>query len=281
MQEIWKRIENWLRVNAPSILAHLPEGASDADLSAAESRLSVQLPDDFRESYRLHNGSGAVWLFGFESYGLDDIAGTWECQQIPPRAGHEEEPVAAHGPIREEECNAMWIPVGGNQCGDHLMLDLAPAQGGTMGQLFWWDHEDWTAEILANGWRDFLTRFATDLESGRYYAYDSENSRGLAWVTLPDEEFVLTYRLVLIEIGPRRIEVLRAVHQIFNIPLAEAKALLSSGRPVLGIIRRYERPQYQARFDALGATVEFEPAQRSTHAQGIRRLDQGRPNAAE
>lgn len=65
MQDLWNRLETWLNANAPHILATLQSGATEEEIKQAESFLSVQFPDDFKASYRIHNGQK-----NYPSYGL-------------------------------------------------------------------------------------------------------------------------------------------------------------------------------------------------------------------
>jgi cell wall assembly regulator SMI1 len=55
MQEIWLRIEAWLRTNDPEHLDILASGASDVQISELEALLSIQLPEDIKSSYLIHN----------------------------------------------------------------------------------------------------------------------------------------------------------------------------------------------------------------------------------
>ena len=56
METIWNRIETWLVANAPEILNNLQPGATDEAIKQAEIFLGIELPEDVKASYRLHNG---------------------------------------------------------------------------------------------------------------------------------------------------------------------------------------------------------------------------------
>jgi cell wall assembly regulator SMI1 len=64
MRETWARIETWLEINAPSVLQVLQPGASNAQIQELEEFLRVQLPEDVKSSYRIHNGQSG------DSYGF-------------------------------------------------------------------------------------------------------------------------------------------------------------------------------------------------------------------
>jgi len=46
MQEIWDRIEAWLRTHAVDVMNELAEGASEEDIQHAENELGYHFPDD-------------------------------------------------------------------------------------------------------------------------------------------------------------------------------------------------------------------------------------------
>jgi len=56
MGRIWERIEAWLKINAPEILNRLEPGASQAEIENTAAILGVEFPEDFKASYRIHNG---------------------------------------------------------------------------------------------------------------------------------------------------------------------------------------------------------------------------------
>ena len=56
MQLIWTRIENWLADNAPEILENLNPGATEEEIKRTEEFLGVSFPEDFKDSYLIHNG---------------------------------------------------------------------------------------------------------------------------------------------------------------------------------------------------------------------------------
>jgi cell wall assembly regulator SMI1 len=59
MREIWDMIEGWLALNTPWIQASLAPGATQDEIQTAEASLGLALPEDVRQSYRLHNGQKA------------------------------------------------------------------------------------------------------------------------------------------------------------------------------------------------------------------------------
>ncbi|HVE57959.1 MAG TPA: SMI1/KNR4 family protein [Pyrinomonadaceae bacterium] len=79
MREIWNRIERWLEVNASETLSVLGSGASEIELQEIETLLEIKLPDDFKASYRIHNGLKESLLFIDSRYflSLEQIKADW------------------------------------------------------------------------------------------------------------------------------------------------------------------------------------------------------------
>jgi cell wall assembly regulator SMI1 len=71
------------------------------------------------------------------------------------------------GPIRVRWWDLGWVPIADDRSGNYLCLDLDPSQGGSTGQLIDWDHERGPTKVIATGLREYLGRFAADLEAGR------------------------------------------------------------------------------------------------------------------
>jgi cell wall assembly regulator SMI1 len=93
IERTWSRIEAWMATHAAEALDALRPGVSETTLSAAEERLTVELPQSLRRSLRRHDGQEWRWpsLIGFgilmplekmvvtgrqnERWGVDEIAG--------------------------------------------------------------------------------------------------------------------------------------------------------------------------------------------------------------
>ncbi|SDJ13814.1 hypothetical protein [Nonomuraea jiangxiensis] len=66
----WRRIERWLRENAPRTYRTLGAPGKARTIAVAESQMGVDFPDDLRASLLRHNGSHGAWAFGF-GFGFD------------------------------------------------------------------------------------------------------------------------------------------------------------------------------------------------------------------
>lgn len=188
MQDVWKRIEAWLAVNAAELLATLRPGATEAEIQEVEDFLGVALPEDLKSFYQVHDGQW-VWQdkadFQPKDYALYNmhkflsLARVQEEWQIWVDV-HEDLPLEYKWVTLESgetiaAWSDKWIPLTSDGCGDAFFLDLsAILMGGNVGQII--DYEDcigFADEIVAPSFRVWLETFATDLEAGHYW-YDSE-----------------------------------------------------------------------------------------------------------
>lgn len=173
MRQTWARIEAVLRATAPDQLAALAPGATAEVIQAAETSLGVALPPDVRESYTVHNGSGAVDVLSSELYGLiavplhslDELVREWQLWQEWGRGGNDRH-TSPQGPVKADRYNPRWLPVTWDGGSVNLCIDLDPAPGGVHGQLIYLDHLD-PQRVADDGWRVFLERYAEQLELGR------------------------------------------------------------------------------------------------------------------
>ena len=177
MMEIWNRIIAWFTANIPAGQFSFSEGASEEELSTAEARMRVRLPDDVRESYLLHNGTDNGPFFECYSLAsLGEIIADWtlaesvlEQVELGLDENARTNPI---GPIKDITWNLLWIPIM-EANGDHVMIDLDPAPGGKIGQVIKRSHEVGPLRVLANSFREFLSNYADDLEAERY-RYDED-----------------------------------------------------------------------------------------------------------
>lgn len=177
MREVWQRIEAALRATAPDLVAQMPDGASAVAIAALEARLGLALPDEVRELYALHDGSGGAEILPQWNYGrvngvsllpLNRVVSEREIWiELLDGGDFEGSEATPDGPIKQDWWNRRWVPVTSNGGGDHLCIDLDPAPGGTVGQVIDFSHESGPKSVVASGLRAFLAAYADDLESGR------------------------------------------------------------------------------------------------------------------
>ena len=174
MDQNWDRIEQWLEENAAETLDMLAPGAEEDEIVDAEEALGLSFPDDLRQSYLRHNGEGddEVYLAqGWILMSLDAVVDNYKMLQklyedgvFDPNDGLPE------GPVKPVWWSPKWIPVAENGGGDYLMIDLDPAEGGKVGQVVEYWHNDDLRTVMAPSFAAFMAKMADDLEAGKYSA---------------------------------------------------------------------------------------------------------------
>lgn len=178
--ESWGRIKAWYAENAHDLTDSLAAGASEAAIEQFERAIGARLPDDFKESLRVHDGDG-WWVpnRNGELLSLDGILGQWrmysDWQAKGEYATDDWRADDVRGPIKPVFWNKKRIYVTDNS-GDHLTLDLDPPPGGRYGQVLHHSHEVGPTEVVASGWGEFLRVLVDDLESGKYVYLEREGS---------------------------------------------------------------------------------------------------------
>ncbi len=171
MREIWNRLEAWLEKNAPEVLETLEPGASLGEIKETERYLSIDFPDDARESFRIHNGQSDYDLHGLmlgrELLSLGRMREEWMIwksvlEEKAASDGKHEAGVWMHWG------DARWIPVTSNCAGDNDCIDLNPAPGGVPGQIISVWHEMPQRPLLAVSFRAWFEEYVARLECGKY-----------------------------------------------------------------------------------------------------------------
>lgn len=182
MKDIWQRIESQFRRQAPDELWRLTRPASQEEIEAFENLVGRPLPEDFRASYAIHNGvRGRVVPYGPDLDWLDflldletitsDLETMRDLLEGGDFDGAESTPI---GPVKPDWWNLGWIPFVGEGTGNYYCIDLDPAEGGNIGQVFDFDHERGPTKVLLPSFRAYLERYVSELESG-VIRFDAEN----------------------------------------------------------------------------------------------------------
>ncbi|MDF5758515.1 SMI1/KNR4 family protein [Spongiactinospora sp. TRM90649] len=120
----WRRIEGWLRENAPKTYRTLRKPASPRLVAAAEARMGVRFPDDLRASLLRHNGAAEPFgagfgLLGGTALGARDILRKWRVN-CAVFAGQ-----GTPGDPRGGWWDGRHIPVASHENGDLVIVDSA------------------------------------------------------------------------------------------------------------------------------------------------------------
>ncbi len=169
--ESWKRIEAWYAENAHELSASLAPGASETAMNQFEGEIGASLPDDFKESVRVHNGGWWVpWRHG-DLLSLDAILKEWRMYSEWQAAGEWPTPDDvvrdSNLQIKPVFWNKRRIFITANS-GNHLTLDLDPPAEDLYGQIIKHSREEGPIVVVARGWGEFLMMLVSDLEAGKY-----------------------------------------------------------------------------------------------------------------
>jgi cell wall assembly regulator SMI1 len=177
MERIWLRLEAWLRQNAPDVYSTLQPGATEDELQTVESDLGVRLPRPVKDFYRIHNGqwtdkygfTARKFLYGWEVPPLKRAVQQWKLWKDVLENGDFD---GIHSQpdkgVRNDWWNVKWIPITQNSSGDHICLDLAPEKEGSVGQMITMWHDAPERKVVAQGFKEWVERFAGGLEQGLY-----------------------------------------------------------------------------------------------------------------
>lgn len=160
VKQVWQEIEKEIRRLEPEYAdqpSFLPP-AQEKEVLDVERRLNVRLPDDYRASLQMHEGTAPfVWLWDAVSIAplnvcLKDRATFLEEATHPSMQNVK---LKAIGPVAEKLFDTLWLPVASDN-GVPICLDLHPNPGGNVGQMIYVDWEDGTVRVIANSFLEFL-----------------------------------------------------------------------------------------------------------------------------
>ncbi|GAA1883981.1 SMI1/KNR4 family protein [Actinomadura bangladeshensis] len=192
--EAWARIEAGLGRVLPASLRQLNARATVQEIDAVEAALALRLPQDFRASLRIHNGtdpgpalpppepSPVPLTCLCDTSGIIEATRMWRDNHHPepdwddPRAwayAVDTKTLSLNGPVRPIIGSPGALVVGDMNGDVQWLLDFDPAPGGTPGQVVRVDVECTSWDVLAPSWTQLLIRYAEELE---LYAADPGNS---------------------------------------------------------------------------------------------------------
>lgn len=176
MDKLFERIINKLREIYPDIDDELNEGAEDCDIKNAEDKLGVQLPQDFIDFYKIHNGldTDTGIFYGWAFLSLEDIVSEWENwkELVDSKTfdGIFSEPDDG---IKNDWYNLRWIPIGTDGGGNCICIDFDPDKNGLQGQVIEMWHESAERILNTSSFKHFIEKYVKDLEEDNL-VYDED-----------------------------------------------------------------------------------------------------------
>lgn len=181
MQTIFDRIHTQfarLKENYQSdIDLSFNDGATDDDFAKLEQVLGFELPNDFKEIYRIHNGQKGdnIKFICFDNWHcIQEIINDYEMWVELYEAGDFLEDGKDMGCQPDDGVksdfwfNSKWIPISSDIGGDGFMIDTDPTPDGVVGQVIRMWHDDELRRLIAPSLTAVFEQFATDLENDKY-----------------------------------------------------------------------------------------------------------------
>jgi cell wall assembly regulator SMI1 len=203
----WDRIEAWLKINLPEVIADLNPPASEDAINQAQTELGVTLPDSFKALYRIHDGQrqnshGA--FFGHWFMSLEQLMmryADWKGIVIhdPVAALGADLPMTStpEGAIQLRYADIAWIPFTEAGASENFGLDFDPGEYGRAGQVIIFGRDVRNKVVLAPDLPSFLGWVADELERGRARVYESLGMRLFAHADLCDHNLEDGFRKLL------------------------------------------------------------------------------------
>ena len=194
-QRLQKAIQK-IQKQHPDAILQLNEGASEADFSALEAAVWLQLPDDIKEVYRVCNGQSedSAFLFaGQEWLSLARIGEEWSVWKGLYDSGdfpNEEEGQSApdDAAVRSLWWSPKWLPFTHDGAGNHLCWDFDPSDEGNAGQVIHYYHDDALIELKAASFTEWLEEYVEAVEESDFVFAPDHNAIIDAEILFAEEE---------------------------------------------------------------------------------------------
>jgi cell wall assembly regulator SMI1 len=176
---IWQKLEQWMLANAPELHITFQAGASDREIAKLEQHLDVTLPEDYKAFLRLCDGQSeeiAVGFYDGELLSAKSVKFQWDTwkelldgdawmELLDDNVFVRSKSQPDQG-VRDDWWNPRWIPFTHDGGGNHLCLDLEPAEGGTVGQIITMWHDSGERELKFPSFTAWLESVLNGIEAG-------------------------------------------------------------------------------------------------------------------
>ena len=179
MNKEFERFKQWLSLNYSDGLIDLNPPATDYEIEELTKILGVELPNDFLDVLRIHNGQKgeSAWLFDSQEFlsthRIIDEFNTWKNLLNTQLQGKSSTPDEG---VKNDWWNTNWIPFTSDGCGDNYCLDLSPTNTGTKGQIITLWYESSEREIVAPSFSLWFEEYVEQLYSGELIYSEEYNS---------------------------------------------------------------------------------------------------------
>jgi cell wall assembly regulator SMI1 len=179
----WAVIHDWLHRHHPTMLKLLHGPADEAAFGQLEQRVGRTFPEDFKASYRIHNGSDdmAGILIGLPLMSLEEVGENWQ-GWADIGADFDDD---LNDSVYSDPAGAVkllyacegWVPfVGGSQ--HYVALDFTPGPTGTVGQVINSGRDDEIRHVIAPNVTAFFLFVARQYVLGKVSLSQNEDDPG-------------------------------------------------------------------------------------------------------
>ncbi len=184
VREAWKRVEAWLAREHPSGSQILAPGASVVQVQQLAADFGKVLPEDLQSLFVVHNGNDPSfeldWFVHscaydcgggrFKLLSIDEAIAEWRLRNDSLKISDEENAslAGAAAGVKPVYWNRTgWLPLALGDDADCFFVDLDPADGGTVGQVFAWYKADGAARVVASSVGAWLSLLADGMDQER------------------------------------------------------------------------------------------------------------------
>jgi len=158
IKEQWQRYETWLGEHFDQGLKNLNPGVTEGHLTILERTLNNELPSDYRDWLKIHNGQRADstgLLYGNELLQVYRLLEEWFSMKKSLVAGEFSRPAESDpkGAIKPEWWNLNWLPV-----------------------IINFEHATARRQVLANSFKDYISAYLDEIEVEKYTYSESKNA---------------------------------------------------------------------------------------------------------
>jgi cell wall assembly regulator SMI1 len=174
MTDIWNNLLSAAQKAKPSIVIKLKDAGTIENIHSLELLIGKKIPQDFIDAYLIADGSaeGSVRLFnGLSLLSIAEIVQLWQAMKEIKASGAfikdgKEILADADSAIKSDWWNEGWLPITDNMSGDYTVLDLAPTEEGTYGQVFQYWHDSSYRTLEASSFKNWMIRAIENIEKG-------------------------------------------------------------------------------------------------------------------
>jgi len=198
MRQQWDKLEKFMAEKTPNVFDVLNDGIEAHHWKELEEKIGINLPQDFKDFYAIHNGLShyeAPFFFSFGFLTQEHVIGEWEGwveflgEHTPEELVEDfDSETTSEMPehVKAIYANKKWIPFAHDWGGNHIGLDLDPNPKGSVGQVINFGVDEDSKFVLADSFTEFINWLLKQIDDGNYIVKTSEDSDEVLYLKEPD-----------------------------------------------------------------------------------------------